>query len=526
MKNLKVTTRLGLLVGLLAILLLAMGLVGLVGISRANEGLRTVYLERTVPATQLGRIQSALLANRLAVTVPLAIPTPENIDAAAQTIQTSTATIQKLWADYSAGPLKAEEQRYVEQFDGQYRRFVDEGLTPAMNAVTNYDLTQARQLLGQTLPALYAEAKQSMDALTQLQIDAAQQEYEAATRRYQGILALAIAAMAGGLALAGGLGWLTVRSLLRELGAEPHQASLLVQEVARGNLMQTIQLRAGDQRSLMHHLRNMQAGLTQVVTSVRHNADSVATASAEIAQGNADLSARTERQAAALEETAASMERLDGTVRQTAEHAQQANQLAQGASDIAQRGGDVVHQVIATMRDINQSSQRIADIISVIDGIAFQTNILALNAAVEAARAGEQGRGFAVVAGEVRSLAQRSASAAREIKTLINDSVSRVEHGTTLVDQAGDTMQDIVAAIRRVTDIVADISNASAEHSQNVTEVNQAIGDMDRTTQQNAALVEQSTAAAESLRQQAAQLVEAVSVFRLASGANPLRLPG
>ena len=415
-----------------------------------------------------------------------------------------------------------EMLRKVQELRSRYFAGLEE-LRPLILADQN---NEAREYLAARLRPVLGEYKTAIGALVESEKNAINDNAKDAAVTYAGTRNLLLGLGVVALLLSACLGWLITRSLVRELGGEPQVAAKMARAVAEGDFTQAITVLSGDQTSLMAQLAAMKESLARVVAQVRRSSESVAMASSEIAQGNQDLSARTESQASELEETAASMERLDGTVRQTAEHAQQANQLAQGASDIAQRGGDVVHQVIATMRDINQSSQRIADIISVIDGIAFQTNILALNAAVEAARAGEQGRGFAVVAGEVRSLAQRSASAAREIKTLINDSVSRVEHGTTLVDQAGDTMQDIVAAIRRVTDIVADISNASAEQSQNVTEVNQAIGDMDRTTQQNAALVEQSTAAAESLRQQAAQLVEAVSVFRLASGANPLRLPG
>jgi methyl-accepting chemotaxis protein len=266
----------------------------------------------------------------------------------------------------------------------------------------------------------------------------------------------------------------------------------------------------------MASVAQMQRRLQEVVATVRSNADSVATASAQIAQGNADLSQRTEEQASAIEETAASMEQLNSTVSQNAENARQANQLAQGATDVAMRGGDVVAQVVATMRGINDGSRRIADIIGVIDGIAFQTNILALNAAVEAARAGEAGRGFAVVAGEVRSLAQRAAAAAKEIKTLITASVEQVERGTGLADQAGATMQEVVAAIQRVSDLMGEISAASNEQSAGVAQVGEAVSQMDQVTQQNAALVEESAAAAESLKQQAQQLLQTVSVFKVA----------
>jgi len=315
--------------------------------------------------------------------------------------------------------------------------------------------------------------------------------------------------------LAVGLSWLVTRSITRQLGAEPGDAAQLARSVAAGDLSTQLRLRDGDTDSLMAQLLLMQQSLAKVVSSVRQNADSVATASAEIAQGNQDLSQRTEEQASALEETAASMEQLGSTVVHNADNAKQADQLAAGARNVAQQGGDVVGQVVETMRGINTSSKKISDIIGVIDGIAFQTNILALNAAVEAARAGEQGRGFAVVAGEVRNLAQRSADAAKEIKVLINASVEQVEKGTDLVDKAGATMREVVASIGRVSDIMGEINAASTEQSAGVAQVGEAVSQMDQTTQQNAALVEESAAAAESLRQQAQQLVQAVAVFKL-----------
>ncbi|MBT3067174.1 methyl-accepting chemotaxis protein [Rhodoferax sp. U11-2br] len=313
-------------------------------------------------------------------------------------------------------------------------------------------------------------------------------------------------------------GVLITRSLTRALGAEPAELSLAASRVADGDLSASFRVQSDDTHSVMAAMARMQTALIEVVSSVRSGSESVATASAEIAQGNHDLSSRTESQASALEETAASMEELSSTVKQNADNARQANQLAQSASSVAVKGGEVVEQVVNTMKGINESSRKISDIISVIDGIAFQTNILALNAAVEAARAGEQGRGFAVVATEVRALAGRSAEAAKEIKTLISASVERVEQGSALVDQAGATMTEVVGAIRRVTDIMGEISAASVEQSLGVSQVGEAVVQMDQATQQNAALVEEMAAAASGLKNQAQELVSTVALFKLAAG--------
>ncbi len=314
-----------------------------------------------------------------------------------------------------------------------------------------------------------------------------------------------------------GIGWLMSRSIVRQLGGEPTQASAVTERIAQGDLSVDIALRPGDTSSLMHSLRVMRDNMADIVSRVRQGSESVAMASTEIAQGNHDLSARTESQASALEQTAASMEELGSTVRQNADNARQANTLAQSASAVAVQGGEVVGQVVDNMKAINTSSQKIADIISVIDSIAFQTNILALNAAVEAARAGEQGRGFAVVAGEVRLLAGRSAEAAKEIKALISDSVDRVEQGSALVDRARNTMNEVVQSIRHVTDIVGEISAASSQQSGAVGQVGEAVTQMDQNTQQNAAMVEQIASAASSLRSQAGELVQTVSTFKVAT---------
>jgi methyl-accepting chemotaxis protein len=317
------------------------------------------------------------------------------------------------------------------------------------------------------------------------------------------------------MAILSALGYWISRSLLHQLGGEPAYATAAMQRIARGELDFHIELRYPDPTSLLHEMELMRGSFVRIVGKVRSSSEGVALASAEIAQGNTDLSSRTEHEASSLQETSSAMEQFDATVKQNADSARQANLLASQACNVAVQGGAVVGRVVDTMKEINDSSRKISDIISVIDGIAFQTNILALNAAVEAARAGEQGRGFAVVASEVRSLAGRSAEAAREIKSLINASVERVAQGTTLVDEAGATMGEVVSSIRRVTDIMGEISSASSEQSGGVAQVLQAVVQIDQATQQNAALVEQIAATANSLKGQADELVNTVAFFKL-----------
>ena len=317
------------------------------------------------------------------------------------------------------------------------------------------------------------------------------------------------------LLLIGGLAWNMARSLYRQLGGEPDYATAVVRKIGAGDLGVAVNVRPDDRISLLYAMQQMQQNLSGTVQEIRSSTDTIATASGEIATGNHDLSSRTEKQASSLEQTAASMEELTSTVKQNADNARQANQLAVSASEVAVRGGSVVSQVVDTMGSINASSRKIVDIIGVIDGIAFQTNILALNAAVEAARAGEQGRGFAVVASEVRSLAQRSAAAAKEIKTLISDSVDKVEVGSKQVAEAGKTMEEIVDSVKRVTDIMGEITTATQEQTSGIEQIHQAITEMDQVTQQNAALVEQAAAAAGALQEQAGSLVQAVSAFKV-----------
>jgi methyl-accepting chemotaxis protein len=408
-----------------------------------------------------------------------------------------------------------EERKLYDAFDSEWKRYL--AFEPELLELSRAQkAAEAQALINGEARKAFDAASASLLKLMELNHAGADQASKDGDALYAEGTAVALGALALMVLLGGATGWV----LSRDIGRGVNQAKDAAKRIADGDLTVTLNIDGSDEvAQLLQALTEMKDKLTHTVSGVRSNADSVATASAQIAQGNNDLSQRTEQQASALEETAASMEELGSTVKQNADNARQANQLALSASTVAVKGGEVVSQVVTTMKGINDSSKKIADIISVIDGIAFQTNILALNAAVEAARAGEQGRGFAVVASEVRSLAGRSADAAKEIKGLINASVERVEQGTALVDQAGATMTEVVNSIKRVTDIMGEISAASTEQSAGVAQVGEAVSQMDQATQQNAALVEESAAAAESLKGQAQQLVSAVAVFKLASGA-------
>ncbi|WP_432383569.1 methyl-accepting chemotaxis protein [Duganella sp. P38] len=412
---------------------------------------------------------------------------------------------QQLLADYVA---PAQE----------YRR----AIAAALDAADKEPLVQRSEATSRAHLAARTQADdldKRLDALTALKEERAAGTAQDTARLYRFSLTLMVVLVLGSLAAGLALGALITRALTRQLGGEPTEVAKVAGKIAGGDLTVDIDVRHNDSRSVLSAMKAMRDSLGGIVGQVRTGTDMIATASAQIASGTQDLSARTEQQAGALEETASSMEELTSTVRANADHARQANELARSASTVAQKGGAVVDEVIGTMGAINASSSKIADIIGVIDGIAFQTNILALNAAVEAARAGEQGRGFAVVASEVRTLAQRSATAAKEIKQLIDESVSKVGDGARQVDEAGLTMREIVASIQRVTDIMADIQAANSEQSTGIEQINQAIVQMDQVTQQNAALVEQSAAASEAMQEQARKLAELVSVFRVAHGA-------
>ena len=413
--------------------------------------------------------------------------------------------LRQAYSSYQANKaefLKLHEQLLAQARDGDYSTV--ESQAAMGDELGLFFAGQSEQAFGQLAESTGKFMNLQLESAASAQ-QAEKSSFELARYWLLGTLALVVL-------IAAAVGIAKTRSITTPVA----KAVELAQAVAAGQLgMEVHSERRDEMGLLLNALEEMRRQLASVVQDVRGNAHGVALASSEIAQGNADLSARTESQASALEETAASMEQLGSTVRQNADNAQTANQMAKNASDVAGRGGSVVAQVVDTMKGINDSSHQIADIIGVIDSIAFQTNILALNAAVEAARAGEQGRGFAVVAGEVRTLAQRSAEAAKEIKQLINASVERVEQGSQLVDKAGTTMTEIVSAIGRVTDIMGEISAASREQSQGVAQVGEAVTQMDQTTQQNAALVEESAAAADSLQRQAKALVDSVAIFQL-----------
>jgi len=738
-KNLTIKSRLTFVIGLLSLLLVGIGVFGLFGMSKANEGLRTVYEDRTVPMSQLDSILQLLNHNRINMLEGIANPTPAVIAKRSADVEQNAAEITKTWEAYMATYLTPEEKKLAETFAETRGKFVKEGLKATMALLQAGKINEAKQLYEQKALVLFNPVRESADALMKLQLDVAKQEYADAQSRYAMTRNVATALIALGVLLSGWLGFVLVRAIVRPLNA----AIGYFDQIAQGNYANRIEAESQDEiGKVMEALKAMQTklgfdvaeskrigdenlrvrmaldnvatnvmiadndrniiymnksivpmltaaendirkelpnfsvaklqggsidsfhknpahqkqmlatftsthraqivvggrtfalvanpiinekgerlgsvvewtdrtmevatekevgeiveaavmgdftkridmdgktgffrqlgegmnqllqtssdglaevarmlgalakgdltekittdymgtfgqlkndsnatvdNLKEIIGQIKDATDAINTASKEIAAGNSDLSQRTEEQASSLEETASSMEELTSTVKQNAENAKQANQLAKGASDIAVKGGEVVGEVVHTMSSINESSRKIVDIISVIDGIAFQTNILALNAAVEAARAGEQGRGFAVVAGEVRNLAQRSAAAAKEIKGLIGDSVEKVEGGTKLVEEAGKTMEEIVMAVKRVTDIMSEISAASIEQSSGIEQVNQAITQMDEVTQQNAALVEEAAAAAESMEEQAQSLAEAVSVFLLDESAS------
>lgn len=511
-RNLKIGTRLGAAFTVLLLLIASMAAVGFIGANKLFQESKTIYENRTVPLAQLGDINYLVQRNRVLVMDMLINPSPAVIEKHTNELRGNASNIGKIWSAYMSTDLTSEEKVLAEAFAQARAAYLNEGLLPISSAMSAGDIAAARDIYSQKVEILAPKAQEAVVRLIQLQSDVAAQEFRLAEELNRTIDIFMVASVVIALLLGVILAMFITRSITSPL----KQAIEFAQMVARGDLTAKIEVRGRDELAqLLDALKGMNQSLAKVVGDVLHASESVAIGSTEIANGAVDLSQRTEQQASNLEETAASMEELTVTVSQNSDTARQASQIASGACAAATRGGERVVAVVQTMEDISSSSRRISDIIGVIDGISFQTNILALNAAVEAARAGEQGRGFAVVAGEVRTLAQRSASAAKEIKELINSSVERVAVGSQQVTEASAAMKDIVSQVQRVTDLINEISAAGAEQSSGISQVGDAVAQLDQVTQQNAALVEESAAAAESLKSQAAQLKSAVGVFKL-----------
>ncbi len=520
--NMKVATRLSLGFGLVLLLMVVLIAVGLLRFHEVGVMSERIIHKDWVKAEAVNTIDRITRANARNTLELFLVSDPtqasaiyQRIKANRETGDAATGTLEKLIylpeGKTLLASIKEKRGKYVASFQ-RVSALLEQGKRDEAVGLMNTETLPALDVLQEPISALLALQGKVVGA------DGVEIEQNI---RFASVLMLTL----GSLALAIGLlaGFLILRRLLAQLGGEPDYAVAITQRIAAGDLSGEIHVKQTDHDSLLFAIKTMRDSLARIVAQVRSGTDTIATASGQIAAGNLDLSARTEEQASSLEETASSMEELTSTVKQNSDSARQANQLALSAAETAQKGGSVVAQVVETMGSINESSKKIVDIIGVIDGIAFQTNILALNAAVEAARAGEQGRGFAVVATEVRNLAQRSAAAAKEIKTLIDDSVDKVGVGNALVEHAGATMNEVVDAVRRVTDIMGEISVASGEQTSGIEQVNLAVTEMDTVTQQNAQLVEEAAAAAAALQEQATHLTEVVSIFRLAanSGATP-----
>jgi len=514
-KNLTIKTRLIAVLGFLVFELIVGFAIGILNLSKANGALEQMYSDRLVALAQLDEVGRLMTLNQLNL-AKASLPNAKDTGATMDLVDSNAKRVATRWSDYMNTSLTADEKVLADRFGSERKAFVERGLHPAVAAIRAGDAARAAEIVNGEMHRLFEPMNKTINELVELQQSQAKTDYAQSQDIYQMVLFVCLAGLAFGVIVAVVLGWTLVRAIVGPL----QEAVKIAGAVAQGDLTQKIEVRSNDETGrLMAALRDMNDSLVEIVTRVRAGTDTIATASSEIADGNLDLSSRTEQQAGSLEETASSMEELTSTVKQNADNARQANMLAGSASEVAGKGGVVVAQVVETMGAINTSAGKIVEIISVIDGIAFQTNILALNAAVEAARAGEQGRGFAVVAGEVRSLAQRSAAAAKEIKLLIDDSVDKVHHGAALVDQAGDTMNEIVQSVSRVTDIMAEITAASQEQTAGIEQVNAAIAQMDQATQQNAALVEEASAAAQSLQQEASTLARTVGAFRIEESA-------
>ena len=514
--NMTVKAKLFATLALAGIVMVAVGVLGLSGTKSSNGHLDALFFNRFEPTGWVGTIESHERDVLEKAEDAVIRQDAGGVKIAIGMLAERTAQVQELLRKLQATDLTEKERALVSEFAGHGNEVIG-FLQEALLAAQSGTFDRAESALIERARPTYEKLTASGDALLKLQIEVGQQMRVDAEKAFKRNSAIIVSAIVVGLGLAGLLSFLLLRSILGALSA----AVSIADRIASGELGHDV--RAGSQDelgSLLDSLRRMDSKLVQIVGEVRGSADAVGSAARQLSHGNDDLSQRTQEQAAALEETASSMEQMTATVKQNADNARQANQLAVGAREQAERGGAVVHRAIGAMGEINTSSRKIADIIGVIDEIAFQTNLLALNAAVEAARAGEQGRGFAVVATEVRNLAQRSASAAKEIKGLINDSVDKVKVGSELVDESGKTLSEIMESVKKVTDIVAEIAAASEEQSAGIEQVNNAITQMDNVTQQNAAVVEQASAASKAMEEQSSTLVAQIGYFKLGKGSS------
>ena len=520
MKNWKIGQRLALGFAAMLVLQLAITFIGMLQMAKLADQITFITDDVEQKIQVVNSVQTAIMVRAIAARNLALVSDPVAQKPEVELVKSSQADLDKGLAALSTilkdrASVNADERQMFDQLvslEGKYLPIANK----VVGLATSQKNDQAIAALTQDCMPLLKQVIMHISTFNRALRQKADESVAASKVDYQNskwmLLLISAVSLLAGICIA----WRLTRSISRPL----IKAVEIAQCVASGDLSSQISVTSKDETGqLMQALKDMNASLVDIVGNVRQGTDTIATASSQIATGNQDLSSRTEEQASSLEETAASMEELTSTVKQNADNACQANQLAVSASSVAVKGGSVVAQVVDTMGAINTSSKKIVDIIGVIDGIAFQTNILALNAAVEAARAGEQGRGFAVVAAEVRNLAQRSAAAAKEIKTLIGDSVDKVEEGSKQVAEAGKTMDEIVGSVKRVTDIMAEIEAASREQTAGIEQINQAITQMDQVTQQNAALVEEAAAAAGSLQEQAGSLVQAVSQFTLNSDA-------